>query len=233
MTVPAMSRSDRVVIRPQSAAVAVSPAKITEGIHTSMAVAATATTPAMMCEGRFILCWRRWSPRIRSARPDRITRRATGSAPGRVGATLSPPALVAQGIEHRPPEPCAWVRIPPRALLDVGVDLGVCPGQRAAVLTAVDPFRPRFAGICGTTVGPRLAISTNESGHVFGGPSSYGGPAAAWGQPARPSAGCPGGRVPTSSVRRRGRPFEPRTRLHVVPAERLTVARLTRSTSAE
>jgi hypothetical protein len=55
----------------------------------------------------------------------------------------------------------------------VGVDLGVCFGQRAAVLTAVDPFRPRFAGIFGTTMGSRLTISANESGHVFGGPSSY------------------------------------------------------------
>jgi hypothetical protein len=24
--------------------------------------------------------------------------------------------------DERPPEPCAWVRIPPRALLDVGVE---------------------------------------------------------------------------------------------------------------
>src|SRR5690606_33842339 len=38
-----------------------------------------------------------------------------GSAGAVADATLSLPALVAQGIEHRPPEPCAQVRILPRA----------------------------------------------------------------------------------------------------------------------
>ena len=38
------------------------------------------------------------------------------------------PALVAQGIEHRPPEPCAQVRILPRALCDFSLYQGRLAG---------------------------------------------------------------------------------------------------------
>ena len=57
-------------------------------------------------------CWRRPSFDSRAA-TGRASR--TRSPPLRSHATLTRSALVAQGIEHRPPEPCARVRIAPRA----------------------------------------------------------------------------------------------------------------------
>src|SRR5579884_4137653 len=53
---------------------------------------------------------RLWAPRVLLRHPSGLPR------PGRVPNTLTSPALVAQGIEHRPPEPGAKVRILPRAL---------------------------------------------------------------------------------------------------------------------
>ncbi len=57
---------------------------------------------------------------------DRCTRDTRMDA----AATLLPPALVAQGIEHRPPEPCAQVRILPRAPCDLSADQAIHPVQR-------------------------------------------------------------------------------------------------------
>jgi hypothetical protein len=87
-----------------------------------------------------------------------------GSAAGGRGATLSPPALVAQGIEHRPPEPCAQVRILSRALLDMGRELGKRPGHGQSPfspsLTAIASDSPLFAG---APRGERLARCAIQS----------------------------------------------------------------------
>src|SRR5690606_30931989 len=60
-----------------------------------------------------------------------------GSAATRRSATLSTPALVAQGIEHRPPEPCAQVRILPRAPCEPRLRLRVSPGRGGFPVPAV------------------------------------------------------------------------------------------------
>ena len=54
-------------------------------------------------------------------------------------ARYSPtPALVAQGIEHRPPEPCAQVRILPRALPKLLVSAPFPTGRAALSLVFVN-----------------------------------------------------------------------------------------------
>src|SRR5687767_11820785 len=67
-----------------------------------------------------------WLPATSVTTGVRIPRRTVGEPTGAVVRPLGPPkglryarrptALVAQRIEHRPPEPCAQVRVLPRAL---------------------------------------------------------------------------------------------------------------------
>ena len=59
-------------------------------------------------------------------------------------SSLGRRALVAQGIEHRPPEPCAQVRILPRALSEIRSDQAKCPGQGIGVSQATDRGNPRL-----------------------------------------------------------------------------------------
>ena len=97
-------------------------------------------------------------------------RRATGHpAPATI---IARPALVAQGIEHRPPEPGAEVRILPGAPGKTGSDQGKCPGRRVEPpatdrrswrLFAVEIGR-RLGGepVNGIATGPRHTASSAD-----------------------------------------------------------------------
>ena len=70
------------------------------------------------------------------------------------GANVPRPALVAQGIEHRPPEACARVRIAPRALLSKGgTTMGCCLVSLAAWIS------PRFVILLEWLFSDRLTVA--------------------------------------------------------------------------
>jgi hypothetical protein len=97
-------------------------------------------------------------------RPNEAERGRLPRVPSRRGATLplrthGSPALVAQGIEHRPPEPCAQVRILPRALPATGQrsqrPLDAVPTRRSLIRTERLPVPRRRSAHAGPAAQPR------------------------------------------------------------------------------